>query len=67
MPKSDKASKVRVVKHAPMGYAGLVAFIGAFVYFTHSAQNFGDMLWGFVQALVWPGILVFHVLTALHA
>lgn len=54
-------------KHAPSGFVAFVAWVGAFVYFVHDAKAFGDVLWGFVESLVWPGILVYHVLKALGA
>jgi hypothetical protein len=66
MVKVDK-SKVKVMNHGPAGFVGLVAFIGAFVYFAQSAHDFVGYFNAFVNALVWPGILVFHVLTMLHA
>lgn len=66
MVKSDKVSK-NYASHAPMGWAAFVAFIGAFVYFARDAHDFVAYVNAFVQALVWPGILVYNVLKLLHA
>ncbi len=67
MAKEGKSS-VRVIKdHGPAGFAMFLAFVGAFVYFAQGAKNFLDYLNAFVDAIVWPAILVFHVLSTLHA
>ena len=66
MAKSEKTS-VKMVNHAPMGWVAFVAFVGAFVYFARNAQDFVAFVNAFVQALVWPGILLYNVLKLLHA
>jgi hypothetical protein len=50
-----------------MGFVMFVAFIGAFIYFSQQADNFGGILLAFIKALVWPGFLVYHVLQTLGA
>ncbi len=65
MIKGDKAHVMH--QHGPLGFIMFVAFIGALVYFFQRAHNFGDVLFAFLQALVWPGIVVYHVLQALGA
>lgn len=68
MPKTEKVNNsVKIVKNGPFGWAAFVAFVGAFVYFAQNAHDFVGYLNSFVEALVWPGILVFHILQALHA
>jgi len=58
-----KDQNMQVVnQHGPWGFVMFVAFIGAFVYFAKGANDFGDFVWAFLQAIVWPGIVVFHVL-----
>lgn len=65
MAKKDD-SKVKVVTdHGPAGFIGFVAFVGAFVYFAQQANDLGDFVWAFLQACVWPAILLFHVLQML--
>lgn len=62
----ESSTKIKVINdHGPLGFVMFVAFIGAFVYFARSANDFGDFLWAFVQACVWPGIVVYHVLLGL--
>jgi hypothetical protein len=70
MVREGKESRevVKIInKHGPSGFVAFVAWVGAFVYFVHAAKNFGDVLWGFVESLVWPGVLVYHVLKLLGA
>jgi hypothetical protein len=50
-----------------MGFVMFVAFIGAFTYFSQHANNFGDVLFALVKALVWPGFVVYHGLQMLGA
>jgi hypothetical protein len=67
MLKSDKNSVKIINQHGPIGFVMFVAFIGAFVYFCQIAHNFGDVLFAFLKALVWPGFVVYHVLQLLGA
>ena len=67
MTKSDHASSKIIHQHGPMGFVMFVAFIGAFVYFLQSVHNFGDVLFAFLEALVWPGFVVYHGLQLLGA
>lgn len=43
-----------------------LGFIGALVYFLSTATSFTDGLWGIVQAILWPGFLVYEVLKLLN-
>jgi hypothetical protein len=64
----DKRVTVNVFKdHGPAGFAAFLAFIGAFVYFAQNAHDFVGYFNAFVDAIVWPAILVYHVLLMLHA
>lgn len=65
--KSDKATVKVINQHGPAGFVGFVAFIGAFVYFLQDAKDFGDVMFAFLEAIVWPGILIYHVLQMLGA
>jgi hypothetical protein len=67
MTKSDKASVKIINQHGPMGFVLFVAFVGALVYFFQQADNFGDVLFAFIKALVWPGFVTYHVLQLLGA
>jgi hypothetical protein len=56
----------KVEKGVSGGSYGLV-FIGAAIYYLQHAANFGDGLLGLLKALVWPAVIIYHVLTLLHA
>ncbi|TMF57714.1 MAG: hypothetical protein E6I22_03450 [Chloroflexi bacterium] len=49
------------------GGAYFIAFFGAAVYFVQQAHSFGDGLLGILKAIVWPAVLLYHVLGFLHA
>ena len=66
MPKSEK-TMMKNVGYGPFGWAAFVAFIGAFVYFARNAHDFVAYVNAFFEALVWPGIAVYHVLRLLGA
>lgn len=67
MTKNDKSSVKIINQHGPMGFVMFVAFIGALVYFLQSTHNFGDVLFAFIKALVWPGFVIYHGLQLLGA
>ena len=55
-------------KHVHSGGSGAIyglGFVGALIYFLQTATNFTDGLWGILQAIVWPAILVFKALELL--
>jgi hypothetical protein len=56
--------KQKTVVHSAGGGAvyGL-GFIGALVYYVQQANNFGQIIVAFLRALVWPALLVYHLLT----
>jgi len=54
-------------QHGPMGFVMFAAFVGAFIYFSQNAHHFGDILFAFIKALVWPGFVVYHGLQLLGA
>lgn len=54
-----------VYQHAPSGFVMFVAWFGALVYFLNQADGFWEVVLAFLQACVWPGILLYHVLQAL--
>ncbi len=41
-----------------------LGFLGAFIYFVSTADNFGDGFLGFLKSLVWPVFLVFEAFQA---
>ncbi len=67
MAKDDRTT-VRVInQHGPFGFVMFVAWVGAFVYFLQGIKDFGDFIMAFLQACVWPGIVLYHVLQTLGA
>ncbi|MDB5184114.1 MAG: hypothetical protein JWO07_795 [Candidatus Saccharibacteria bacterium] len=66
--RGESGERIRIInQHGTFGSIAFVTWIGAFVYFIHDAKNFGDFLFGFLEAWVWPGILLYHVLKAVGA
>jgi hypothetical protein len=66
--KESKTATVKVInQHGPFGFVMFVAWVGAFVYFLQGTKDFGHFLWAFVEACVWPGILLYHVLKLVGA
>ena len=64
---SDKTPAIKVTqKGGPMGFAAFVAYVGVAVYFINQASGFWEVLWALIKAIVWPGILLYHVFTVLH-
>jgi hypothetical protein len=40
----------------------VMGLVGALVYYIQQADGFWSGVWGVVQAIFWPGFLVYHVL-----
>lgn len=51
----------RVSGNGTSGFIYFLGFIGALIYFIQTATSFTDGLLGFLQALVWPGVLVYKL------
>ncbi len=43
-----------------------LAFLGALVYFIQEADTFWIGVLGVLKAMVWPAMLVYHLLGSLH-
>ncbi len=54
-----------VYQHAPSGYVMFVAYVGALVYFINNADGFWEVVFSFIQAAVWPGIVLYYSLQGL--
>ena len=60
--------RVRIVQqNGQVGLVLLAAFVGALVYFLSRAHGFGGVVLAILEAMVWPGILLFHLLGSLGA
>lgn len=44
------------------GGAYFAAFIGAIVYYMQNATSFGAVVLGILKAIVWPTMLVYHLM-----
>lgn len=67
MTKDAKSTTKVIYDHGPMGWILFVAWAGSLVYFVHDAKDFGQVLWGIIESIVWPGIVMYHVLGLLGA
>ena len=43
-----------------------IGFFGALVYYIQTATSFWDGAWGFIQALFWPGFVVYELMKFLR-
>jgi hypothetical protein len=58
---------MRRAGHAPMGGVFLVTYFGAAIYFVEKTNGFWGTVWGMMEALVWPGFVVYHALKLMNA
>lgn len=58
---------VKVIeKRGPAGFVFLLTYIGALVYFIDKANGFWEVVLSFLQALVWPALLINKIFTVLQ-
>jgi hypothetical protein len=43
-----------------------LGFVGALVYFMQAASGFGEVITGFLKALVWPAYIVYKLLESFY-
>jgi hypothetical protein len=60
----DKKDKTKDSSNGGALY--FVGFIGAIFYYMQAAENFGDVILGFLQSLVWPAIVVYKLLEGFY-
>ncbi len=48
-----------------LGFIFFMCYIGAAVYFVDKANGFWEVIFAFIQAIVWPAFLVYHGLAGL--
>ena len=59
--------KIKVVnRDGAAGFVFFLAWFGALFYFMDKAHGFWEVILAFLQACVWPAILLYHVLGVLH-
>lgn len=54
-----------IKKYGGSGSAYGLGWLGAFIYYIQHAATFGDGVLGFLKALVWPALLVYHLFSFL--
>ena len=57
----DKSKNVNS-NHGTSGALYFVGFVGALVYWMQSAIGFGEVVTGFLKAMVWPAYVVYKLL-----
>ncbi len=55
-----------VHRKGPPAFAFFLTYIGALIYFIDKANGLGEILLSFLQALVWPALLINKIFTVLH-
>lgn len=65
MPKKE-VNVVNINKAKPMGMFFLMTYVGALVYFINQADGFWHVVFSFIQAAIWPGILIYKVFTLIN-
>lgn len=57
---------LQVIKHdGPIGFVLFLAWFGALVYFINHASGFWEVVLAFLQAFVWPALVLYRVLELL--
>jgi hypothetical protein len=62
---NGKSTKI-VYKNVHTGGLYFITYIGTLVYFLNNADGFWEVVLSFLQALVWPALLVYRVFQILH-
>lgn len=62
-----KSKKEMMNQNGPLGFVLFMAWFGALVYFVNHAEGFGQVLFAFIQACIWPAIVLYKVLGVLGA
>lgn len=65
MAKNEKTVKV-MNRGGPPAFAFLLTYIGALVYFLDKADGFWEVIFAFLQAAVWPALLINKIFTILQ-
>ena len=57
---------IQTIRHeGPMGFILFLAWFGALVYFINHANGFWEVVLAFLQACVWPALVIYKVLELL--
>ncbi len=55
----------KVVNYGGSGAIYGLGVVGAFIYFMQHATGFWSVIWGVVQAIFWPAVMVYKALELL--
>jgi len=66
MPKKVNNTQISVNHAKPAGGIYLTTVVGAAVYFIQNTDEFWNVIWAIIKALVWPGFLVHRIFQLLH-
>jgi len=66
MTKDMKDMKQHMHKGKPVGMFFVLTYVGVLVYFIDKADGFWQVVFAFVQALVWPALLLNKIFTLLQ-
>lgn len=69
MADTDKDTKAKIKRAptgGPVGWTLFVCYFGALVYFIQHAHGFWRIVFAFIQAAIWPGYVLYHVLQVLR-
>ncbi len=61
-----EGGRTRTRGTATAGGGYFLAFIGALVYYIQHATSFGEGILGVLKAIIWPALLVYHLLEHLN-
>lgn len=56
----------KVVNNGGSGAIYGLGIVGAFIYFMQQADGFWAVIWGIIQAVFWPAVLVYEALKLLN-
>ena len=65
MVKHDHSLVKVTNQHGPLGFVFFVSYIGAAVYFVQQSSGFWGFVGALIEAIVWPGFVIYHVLQIL--
>jgi hypothetical protein len=65
MKNGNKTTKV-INKGGPLGGVFFIMYFGALVYFIQQSDTFWGFLFAFVQAAIWPALVLYKVLGMLN-
>lgn len=53
-------------KGNPMGLFFVLTYFGTLIYFIDKADGFWEVVFSFIQAFIWPALLIYKVFTMLN-